>query len=174
MKKKFRQLIIAALVLLAVLCLVFIFSNSLKDGVESGEQSMAVKRLLLAVADFFGIKGDIEVSVLRNLAHVAEFAMLGLLIGILLIYFARRKYPISQLRYAVVFMVSIGSGVFFAVVDELLQLGSAGRACELSDVFLDTAGIFLGNLFASFCYFVFVKIKKFINKAKKEKIAKNT
>ena len=174
MRTKIRQLIIAAIVLLTVLCLVFIFGNSLKDSSESGEQSLAVKEMLLAVADLFGIEGNINISVLRNLAHVAEFALLGFCIGVLSLYLARRKYPVTAPRYLAFILLSVGAGILIAVIDELIQLGSAGRACELKDVLLDTAGIFVGNLLAILCYFVIVKLKNRAKKSKKEKIAKNT
>ncbi len=174
MKNKTRQLIILAVILLTVLCLVFIFGNSLKDGAESGEQSMAVKELLLKIADLFGIDGNINVASLRNLAHVAEFSLLGLCLGSLSLYIARRKYPVALSRYAVFILASVGVGTLIAVIDELIQLSSAGRACEIKDVLLDTAGIFVGNLLAILCYFVIVKLKNRVKKSKKEKIAKNT
>ena len=172
MKNKTRQFIILSVILLTVFCLVFIFGNSLKDGNESGEQSMAVKKILLAVADFFGIDGNINIAVLRNLAHVAEFSLLGICIGSLSVYLARRKYPVTHLRYATLLLASLGMGMIIAVIDELIQLGSVGRACEFKDILLDMAGIIVGNILAIFGYFIIVKLKNHSKRVKKEKIQK--
>ena len=174
MKNKIRQFIIAAVILLTVLCLVFIFGNSLKDSTESGEQSRAVKEMLTAIADLFGIEGNINIAILRNLAHVAEFALLGLCIGLLTFYLARRKCPVSWIRYTLFTLASVGVGVLIAILDELIQLGSLGRACEIKDVLLDTVGIIIGNAFAIFTYLLVVKIKEVREKARKEKFSKNT
>ncbi|MBR2387244.1 MAG: VanZ family protein [Clostridia bacterium] len=167
MKNKIRQLIILSVIILTVLCLAFIFGNSLKDGAESGEQSMAVKRMLLAIADFLGIEGNINLALLRNLAHVAEFCLLGLCIGSLSLYLSRRKYPTSISRYSIFLSASIGTGVLIAIVDELIQLGSAGRACEIKDVLLDVAGIVVGNILAILFYFIIIKLRNASRRAQK-------
>ena len=173
MKHKIRQFIIASVILLTVFCLIFIFGNSLKDGTESGEQSMEVKRMLVAIADFFGIEGNINIAELRNLAHVAEFSLFGLCMGLLSLYLARRKHPACFLRYIFFVLASVGAGIFVAIIDELIQLTSAGRACEIKDVLLDTVGIIVGNILAILLYFVVIIIRKQIEKAQREKFSKN-
>ena len=174
MKNKIRQFIIASVILLTVFCLIFIFGNSLKDGTESGEQSVAVKKMLLAIADIFGIEGNIDLALLRNLAHVAEFALLGACIGSLSFYMARRKCPTTALRYTAFISASIGAGALISVIDELIQLTSPGRACELKDALLDVSGIIIGNIFAILCYILIIKLKKYLKNSRKEKNAKNT
>ena len=170
MKNKIRQFIIASVILLTVFCLIFIFGNSLKDGTESGEQSMAVKKMLLAVADIFGIEGNIDHALLRNLAHIAEFALLGACIGSLSFYLARRKYPVSALRYTVFISASVGAGALIAVIDELIQLTSPGRACEVKDALLDISGVIIGNIVGIACYLLIIVLKNAVKKAKNKKL----
>ena len=171
MKNKTRQIIIGAVVLLTVLCLVFIFGNSLKDSTESSEQSFAVKKLLMDVARVFGFNGDINVSNLRNLAHVGEFCLLSICLSTLSIYIARRKGKKSVLYYASFVGASVFVGLIIAIIDELIQLMSEGRACEVKDILLDMTGILIGALVSSLGYFLFIKIR--LSK-QKDKISKNT
>ena len=168
MKKKTRQLIIGAVVLLTVFCLAFIFGNSLKDSAESSEQSSAVKELLMSVARLFGFRGDINVSRLRNFAHVAEFSLLGACLGTLALYFARRR-AVTLARYMLFVSAALGAGILVAVFDELLQLTSVGRVCDIKDVMLDTIGIFFGMLVSAFVYFLIIKIRKMRMTKEKDK-----
>ena len=173
MKNKIRRLIMGVVILLAVLCIIFIFGNSMKDGTESGEQSMAVKKMLIAVAGIFGIDGNIDHALLRNLAHVAEFALLGACVGLIAFYLARRKYPVTALRYSAFISASVGAGIIIAIVDELIQLTSPGRACELKDALLDITGVIIGNIFAILCYLAVVYLNRYLKNRREEKIAKN-
>ncbi len=174
MKNKTRQLIIGAVILLTVLCLVFIFGNSLKDSTESKEQSNAVKEVLMSIANFFGFDGDINLSKLRNFAHIAEFGMLGSCLGALAMYLARRRADLLAARYAICISAAIGTGIVFAFLDELLQLGSAGRQCDIADVMLDTVGIIIGVALGSLAYLLFIKVIKSHKNKENDKIQKNT
>ena len=159
MTNRTRKFMIAIIAVMAVLTLLFIFGNSLKDSSESSEQSFAVKEILMRALGGLGINGDINIALLRNMAHVAEFALLGACLSLLALYFARRKESVSLSRYASFLGASIGTGALVAILDELLQLGSAGRACELKDALLDFLGIIIGTVFACFMYWLFVKTK---------------
>ena len=176
MTNRTRKCIIAIISIIALLSLLFIFGNSLKDSSESSEQSIAVKEMLIKILSVFGIKGDINIALLRNLAHVAEFALLGVCLSTLALHFARRKGNVSFARYAAFLGASMGVGALIAIVDELLQLMSAGRACELKDALLDFLGVILGTAVACFIYWLFVKIKLWLiqKNKEKEKICKNT
>ena len=170
MKNKTRQIIIATVVLLTVLCLAFIFGNSLKDSTASSEQSTAVKQFLMNVASLFGFGGDISISQLRSFAHVAEFCMLGCCLGALAIYLSRRKGLASTIRYALFMAGAVGIGILFAVIDELLQLTSVGRVCDIEDVMLDTAGIVIGVAVGTLAYFLFIKLINCRKNREKDKI----
>ena len=170
MKNKTRQLIIGAVILLTVLCLLFIFGNSLKDSAESKEQSNAVKEILMNIANFFGFEGDINLSRLRNFAHIVEFCMLGGCLGALSFYLARRRANVTALRYTAFLSAAVGTGILFAVLDELLQLTSAGRACDIADVMLDAVGVIVGVMLGALAYLLFVKVIKLCKNKEKGKI----
>ena len=170
MKNKTRQIIMGAVILLTVLCLAFIFGNSLKDSVESSEQSTAVKEFLMNIASLLGFEGDISVSTLRSFAHVAEFCMLGGCLGVLAMYLSRRNGSTSGIRCLCFLLAAVGTGVFFAVVDELLQLVSVGRMCDIEDVMLDTVGIVIGVAVGTLAYFLFIKLINCRKNREKDKI----
>ena len=173
---KTRKSIIAIIAVMAVLTLLFIFGNSLKDSYESSEQSVAVKEILMSVLSVFGVEEDINIALVRNMAHVTEFALLGFFISLLALYFARRKGNASVVRYALFIGASMGVGTLVAIVDELLQLTVAGRACDAKDVLLDFIGISIGTALAGLVYYLFIKInlRKEQKNKEKEKICKNT
>ena len=171
MNKRTRKLILTAIAVLAFLTIAFIFSNSLKDSTESSEQSLAFKRMLLDIVRVFGFRGDINMTLLRNAAHVTEFAMLGTCLSALSIYFARQKGKPTFLRYLSFVGLSIFGCLVVAVVDELIQLTSAGRASDVKDVLLDLSGAVIGAVVAAIVYFLFLKIYYMLQK---NKFRKNT
>ena len=160
MKHKKSIVFVAVLAILTVCCLMFIFGNSLKDSAESTDQTMFVKDLLTGVARFFGIKGEINTKKLRSLAHVAEFALLGACLAAISLHTAHKKGRLNLVKGVPFVCASIAGGIVFAVIDEIIQLTSEGRACEFSDVVLDTVGVVLGVAFACLVAFVAHKIHK--------------
>ena len=160
MKHKKSIVFVAVLAILTVCCLTFIFGNSLKDSAESTDQTMVIKELLTDIARLFGIKGDINTAKLRNFAHVAEFALLGACLAAISLHTAYKKKKLNLLGSIPFVCASVAGGIVFAVIDEIIQLTSAGRACEFSDVVLDTAGVLLGVAFASFMAFVARRIQR--------------
>lgn len=56
------------------------------------------------------------------------------------------------------------SGLFFALLTEMIQFFMPQRDCSLSDVGVDMTGFFLGTLLALGCTFVFVKLAKCLAK----------
>ena len=160
MKHKKSIVFVAVLAILTVCCLTFIFSNSLKDSAESTDQTMVIKELLTDIARLFGIKGDINTKKLRNFAHVAEFGLLGACLAAISLHTAYKKKKLNLLGSIPFVCASVAGGIVFAVIDEIIQLSSAGRACEFSDVVLDAVGIVLGVAFACAVAFVAHKIHK--------------
>ena len=170
MKQNIRKWLVAAIAVLTLLCLIFIFSNSLKDSSESSEQSFAVRDMLAFVASVFGFDGEINVSKLRNFAHVAEFFALGVCLSAASVFLAKRKGTPSGKKLALHLLGAVGVGVCVAVIDELLQLFSEGRACELKDGLLDTLGIVLGSVFICVAYLVWnlIRTRKLNKKSQTE------
>ncbi len=72
---------------------------------------------------------------IRKIAHFAEYAVLGALLAA---FFVRVREP-SLLK-------PLSFGAFAALGDETLQLFVPGRSGQLSDVWLDTAGVACGAL----------------------------
>lgn len=125
------------LLLCMLLTVLFIFSNSLENGGSSNAQSGSV-------SDFLGklfhlppevYEGDLFRGLVRSLAHMAEFALLG----------AEAALLIWNIRFSWASVAFGGLGCFLvALIDEVIQFFVPGRASELSDVFLDTLGVLCG------------------------------
>jgi VanZ family protein len=129
---------------------------------------MLVKDLLTDIARFFGINGEINTKKLRSFAHVAEFALLGACLAAISLFVAYEKGRL-MLRAGVPFVcTAFAGGVLVAIVDEILQLFSDGRACEIKDVCLDSSGVILG--IAVSCVIAFINYK--IHKAREIKKGK--
>ena len=170
MKIKKSVVIVAVLAFLTVCCLIFIFGNSLKDSAESTDQTMVIKELLGDIARFFGLNDDINTAKLRSFAHVAEFCLLGACLGAISLYAAYKKSKLG-FRTSIPFVcAAFAGGVFIAVIDEILQLFSDGRACEFKDVCLDSIGVILGVAFS--CAAVYVAYKIHTARKLKEKEAR--
>ena len=155
--KKNAWLIFLRVVLTIACALVYawIFSNSLKSGAESSAQSHAVTKAVQSaaqvvapssgVATATGAAYDALHSVIRSIAHFAEFALLGALLSWCYLSYTRQK------AFAV---IPFGLIVLTPIIDECLQLFTGSRAAEMKDVFLDTSGGFIGAALALLAFFV--------------------
>ena len=146
--------------LLTLLWLGFIFGNSLRDGVESGNQSHSAQEIMNAVFHFFGMENPIGEGLLRKLAHFGEFAVLAVLyigdwLGFGWLSLAHSlKAALPRLCSAVPFCF------LCACADEFLQRFSAGRAPQFSDVLIDTSGALVATLLCLGVFFVFRHVKR--------------
>lgn len=118
---------------------IFIWHNSLQDAVNSEQASLffvAWVRRLLSLSPVTFSTGMLD-HLLRKLAHLTEFAALGYCLMALFMYLTRER--VRQ---------SVGNvwlfGLVVATLDELLQLFSEGRSCQLSDVGIDLIGVTAG------------------------------
>lgn len=126
----------ALLVLLAV-----IFAFSAQPGTQSNELTeaavMPLAELLASVQE--GGEDTVELlyiiigSIVRKIAHVLEYALLGLLIHLLL-----RAYGVQK-RW-----LAVALGVIYAVTDEVHQAFVPGRLGTPVDVMIDAAGVIIG------------------------------
>lgn len=129
------------------MCMIFAFSA--QESEESGEVSGALsQQIVSSVGKFFHINLDDEELLriaeaieapLRKAAHMAEYAVLSVLIYIW----------IGKWQAAVAF------AALYAVSDEVHQLFVPGRAGRFSDVIIDSMGALLG-------VFIFMGVKKCI------------
>ena len=157
-----KKRIFAAIVLwcLTLVWAVFIFVMSAKTSQESDGVSGGVIRLLAGwfVPDF-GSMSEAQAAefveglqnLVRKLGHLSEFALLGCLLC-------------SSLRMGVkgataaIWAFVIGS--VYGISDEIHQLFVPGRACQITDMLIDSLGGLLGVLFITAVVWIYKKIKR--------------
>ena len=124
----------------------FIWDNSLQNGGTSDGFSLIFAEWLAPVADKLGFYGNIWAlnRIVRKLAHLTEFTILG---GVL--YVVLRRY----IEYGTV-VKTIGVGIVIACLDEFIQLFSLGRSSQVFDVLIDTIGIIIGILVVKLAYYI--------------------
>lgn len=130
------------LLVLSIYIIAFIWHNSLLDAIHSDGDSLAlaaVVQKLLAWIGWSAPTGMLD-DVLRKMAHVAEFMVLGGVVSLALSYVSE-----SQIKR---FWGALALGLCIAATDELLQLFSDGRACQLTDVGIDGMGVLIGCVLA--------------------------
>ena len=135
-------------ILYIVLCLIvfFIWDNSLQNGGTSDGFSLIFAKWIAPIANKLGFYGNIWAlnRIIRKLAHLTEFTILG---GVL--YVVLRRY----IEYGTV-VKTIGVGIVIASLDEFIQLFSLGRSSQLSDVLIDTVGIIIGISVVKLTYYI--------------------
>ena len=135
-------------ILYIVLCLIvfFIWDNSLQNGGTSDGFSLIFAEWLAPIADKLGFYGNIWTlnRIVRKLAHLTEFTILG---GVL--YVVLRRY----IEYGTV-VKTIGVGIVIACLDEFIQLFSLGRSSQVFDVLIDTIGIIIGISVVKLAYYI--------------------
>lgn len=142
--------------LLLCVNLVFIWGNSLIPGDESGQFSQSVMESIEKLAnlpvldklsipicwaingilDSTGLNGLTGGMLLRKAAHFTEFFCLGFLLCRFFLLLGQKgvhRFTMPQF-----------CGMLAAFVDETIQLFSPGRAGSVADVWIDTAGVFVG------------------------------
>lgn len=140
-----RWLIVFSLLLAAVMS--YIFYNSMQNAEESAKQSaVVVDQLKPIVGIDEGEDAEGFGDLVRKLAHVFEFALLGLCIGGLLAGF----HVLTGRLY-------VGAALFWAllvgVADEFIQ-SFTGRGSMVSDVLIDFSGALIGLLPMAVCFVV--------------------
>ena len=135
-------------ILYIVLCLIvfFIWDNSLQNGGTSDGFSLIFAKWIAPIANKLGFYGNIWAlnRIIRKLAHLTEFTILG---GVL--YVVLRRY----IEYGTV-VKTIVVGIVIASLDEFIQLFSLGRSSQLSDVLIDTVGIIFGISVVKLTYYI--------------------
>ena len=124
-------------------CIAFIFSNSMKIASVSSVSSGRVLQLLQAVLRRLGHPGlaqRLTMHIVRKMAHFCEYTLEGFLLMLCMRVYSRRP-----LRHITVPMLA---GVLTALTDETIQLFSQGRSSQVTDVWLDSAGVLAGILAA--------------------------
>lgn len=137
-----------------------IFAFSAKQAAESQDMSMSVGRFVGKTfvleyrtwnnAEQTEFAERIDYSV-RKIAHITEFAILGILLLLML-----KSYGLKGTRLSVMsFMVGAG----YAATDELHQRFVPGRSCQFTDVLIDSGGVLCGIIIFLLLSFLFHKIE---------------
>ena len=153
LKSKKQKYIVIALSVLVALSIIFIFSNSLKNGERSNAESSKIIELVKPILDAIFGENVLNVRyVVRKSAHFAEFALLGCLT--LTLVRALTEYTGKKLLFAGLF-----GTLSVAVIDEYIQ-SFTGRTSLVGDVVLDFSGALFGMLATYLFYLVIRKAKK--------------
>ena len=126
-----------------IACIAFIFSNSMAVATVSEQSSGRVLQLMQAVLRRLGhpaLAERLTMLIVRKLAHFCEYMLEGFLLMLCM-----RVYSRHPLRHITVPMLG---GVLTALADETIQLFSEGRSGQVTDVWLDSAGVLTGILVA--------------------------
>ena len=137
-----RNIILIISLIATLVCLIFIFSNSLKNADQSTEQSSAVYKLINSITAFLGF--TVSHSLVRNLAHVTEFALLGVFAALVSYGIFKHSHRDTKLQGVKRLVPAAILCIAAAAFDELLQFSSEGRAPQISDALLDITGSFIG------------------------------
>lgn len=124
-------------------CIWFIFSNSMAVADVSSVSSGRVLQLLQAVLRRLGhpaLAQRLTMHIVRKMAHFCEYTLEGFLLMLCM-----RVYSRHPLRHITVPMLA---GVLTALTDETIQIYSPGRSSQVTDVWLDSAGVLAGILIA--------------------------
>ena len=118
----------------------FIWHNSLMPASQSAAQSLQVLDVLNSLLEWLGLPASIGHWLVRKLAHMLEFALLGILWELVLV---------TRLRghknwYSV--QCSCGLCLLTAMMDETIQVFVPGRGSQVTDVWIDFGGACFGVL----------------------------
>lgn len=135
--------------ILILLWMIIIFTFSAQPAPQSSQTSGILAYRIAKWQNnlFRQEKSDAELNaqaesmqlIIRKGAHMAEYALLALLL-----YLHLRYYPLGKKRMA---LLALGITAGYAATDELHQLFVPGRAGRLSDVCIDSLGGVLGIFF---------------------------
>lgn len=129
-----RRIITTALLLL---CIAYIFHNSLEGAEVSGDRSF---QLTQAVNGWFFDRFHMLLmeQFIRKLAHFLEYTLEGALV--VSVMWAYEREPCQYAPHAALL------GVLTALTDETLQIFSEGRAALVEDIWIDFGGFLSGFL----------------------------
>lgn len=122
-----------------IACIAFIFRNSLESGALSSARSQAVMQKIneiLSVVNF----GPLSEHTVRKLAHFAEFTLEGFLLMLCLRVYTNRF--VRHISWPLL------GGMTTALLDETIQRFIPNRTSQVTDVWIDMAGVVFGALIA--------------------------
>lgn len=141
--------------ILLIIVNLFIWINSLMPGNVSSEQSNFIVNLIYPLFKNILTKNDLSFYI-RKLAHLTEFLILGLLLSYYL--------TLKNVKYK--YIITLIYGIIVAIIDETIQYFIPNRACQITDVLIDSVGVIIGLLI----YILYNKLRGGNIKDEKDKI----
>ncbi|HBI51621.1 MAG TPA: hypothetical protein DDX72_02440 [Ruminococcaceae bacterium] len=144
-------------ILLMAAVLLFIWGHSLIPRSQSAEESLGMMIFLQKILDFLHIPLQLTDHLVRKLAHFAEHAVAGIILGCY--FFPEARDAVSRKEKIVKAAIPFAAGLFIGFIDETVQLFS-GRGAAVADVWIDFAGICCGAAVTGLVIFVIYTINK--------------
>ena len=146
-------------IVLLVLWMGFIFSMSCENAEESSNTSgQTIKVVLSTVPEFEKQPEEVKKNIIEELqfivrksAHFIGYMILGILASGLILYYGN-----INKKYLLAFLIC----VIYAISDEIHQLFVPGRAGQVRDVLIDSAGSFLGIILVMAFVKLLIKFNK--------------
>ena len=137
------------------LTIAFIWSNSVKVGDDSMNESNGIKELIISFFSNFGIdiRNSFFIEFIRKIGHFSEYFILGAeLMAFKIIYLKNNINAFINIFFI---------GVITAFLDETIQLIPAlERSAEVTDVWIDVFGVITAFVFVQAVYLLVKLIKK--------------
>ena len=121
---------------LLIVCLAFIWGNSLTNGEDSGNLSGGIMAWINTFLRLDAAGADMLHWLIRKGAHFTEFACLGLLLTWLFGMMGEKKGHL--------FCMSLLFGMMAACADETIQVFTPDRGPSPIDIWIDTCGVAAG------------------------------
>ena len=122
-----------------IACIAFIFRNSLESGALSSARSQAVMQKINEILSVVNL-GPLSEHTVRKLAHFAEFTL-----EVFLLMLCLRVYTNRFVRHI---SWPLLGGMTTALLDETIQRFIPNRTSQVTDVWIDMAGVVFGALIA--------------------------
>lgn len=120
-----------------IACIAFIFRNSLESGALSSARSQAVMQKINEILSVVNL-GPLSEHTVRKLAHFAEFTLEGFLLMLCLRVYTNRF--VRHISWPLL------GGMTTALLDETIQRFIPNRTSQVTDVWIDMAGVVFGAL----------------------------
>lgn len=122
-----------------IACIAFIFRNSLESGALSSARSQAVMQKINEILSVVNL-GPLSEHTVRKLAHFAEFTLEGFLLMLCLRVYTNRF--VRHISWPLL------GGMTTALLDETIQRFIPNRTSQVTDVWIDMAGVVFGAMIA--------------------------
>lgn len=140
----FVVMLIAAI---AVLC--FIWGNSMVPGAQSDAISIGFRDFLAAKLQGISWIHVPRNAVIRKLAHVTEFTVLGIILTVMLK---------GMMRFSCGWVLIAGMSA--ALADETIQLFTGSRTSSVKDVWIDMSGFCTGVVIVMLVMLIWSAVKR--------------